>query len=89
MALHHFWKVLPRLSGQGISPRSVSMSGPHSFHSSTFSMMMTSGFARSAQSTITHARSRMFRSTGLPPLALEKCLQSGENQARPTCFPAT
>jgi len=30
---------------------------------------------------------RMLRSTGLPPLALEKCLQSGENQARPMCLP--
>ncbi len=36
------------------------MSGPQSFHSSTFSMVITSGLARSAHSTMIQARSRMF-----------------------------
>ena len=31
--------------------------------------------------------SRMFLSFGLPPLAFEKCLQSGENHANPTGLP--
>ena len=38
------------------------------------------------RSTI-HARPRIFRSTSAAPLALEKCLQSGENHASPTGRP--
>ena len=37
----------------------------------------------------THASPLIFFSTGLPPLAFEKCLQSGLNHASPTRRPAT
>ena len=65
-----------------------SFRGHQVWNSSTFSTIMTSGFARCAQSTTTHARSRICFWTGLPPLALEKCLQSGENHPRPTSLPS-
>jgi predicted metal-binding protein len=35
----------------------------------------------------THASERIFFSTGFPPRALLKCVQSGENHAMPTGCP--
>ena len=48
---------------------------------------MMRGATSRAQVTTTQARSRIRFSTGFPPLALLKCLQSGENQASPTGRP--
>jgi hypothetical protein len=45
------------------------------------------GCASAAHRQTTQARLRMFLLTGLPPLAREKCLQSGEAQSRPTGRP--
>jgi hypothetical protein len=81
---HQRRNVNPRRSGHG-SP--VSSSGPQSSNSSTFSSMMTRGRTAFPQRTTTHARPRIFLSTGFPPFALLKCLQSGENQASPTGRP--
>ena len=49
---------------------------------------MTRGLTVAAQRITTQHSPRIFFSTGLPPLALEKCLQSGENHASPTGRPA-
>jgi hypothetical protein len=49
--------------------------------------MITRGAALSAQRTTTQASERIVFSTGLPPLAREKCLQSGDAQSRPTGRP--
>ena len=46
--------------------------------------MITRGRVLAAQRNATQANPLIFFSTGLPPLALEKCLQSGLNQTNPT-----
>ncbi len=56
---------------------------PHVLNSSTFSSMMTRGRVFEAHRSATHAKPRIFFSTGLPPFALEKCLQSGDNHTKP------
>ena len=61
--------------------------GPQVWNSSTFSRMMTLGRTVPAHRSTIQASPRMFLSTGFPPLALLKCLQSGENQASPTGRP--
>ncbi|MPM35521.1 hypothetical protein SDC9_82114 [bioreactor metagenome] len=61
--------------------------GPHVLNSSTFSSIITLGFTVAAHRTATHAKPLMFFSTGLPPLALLKCLQSGLNQQSATGLP--
>ena len=73
----HRLNVMPLRRGQGW----LSISGPQVWNSSTFSNTMTSGLAMPAHFSTIHARPRIFFSTGFPPFALEKCLQSGENQA--------
>ena len=78
-------KVLPFFAGSGFAlPSAAISSGPHVLNSSTFSSMMTLGLHLAAQRSVTQARPRIFFSTGLPPLALEKCLQSGGSHTRPT-----
>src|ERR1700683_4755323 len=65
----------------------VTLRGPQVSNSRTFSSMITRGLTLAAQRITTQARPRIFFSTGLPPLALEKCLQSGLNHASPTLRP--
>lgn len=54
----------------------------------SFSNIITLGLTSPAHLQATQASPRMFLSFGLPPFALLKCLQSGENQARPTGCPS-
>ena len=63
-------------------------SGPHVWISGTFSSIRTFGRTVYAHLMATHASPLMFLSTGFPPFAREKCLQSGENHASATGFPA-
>ncbi|MNL64879.1 hypothetical protein D3C87_1891410 [compost metagenome] len=71
---------------------SFSSSGPQVTNSSTFSKKMTRGLLRSpslrTHSTTMVARPRIFFDTGLPPLAFEKCLQSGDAHSMPTGRPS-
>lgn len=60
---------------------------PQVLISGTFSMTMTRGLTLSAHLTRTHDRPRISFLTGVPPLAREKCVQSGENQAKPMGYP--
>ncbi|MDT4863639.1 hypothetical protein FQZ97_983550 [compost metagenome] len=64
-----------------------SPSGPQSWNSSTFSRKIIRGRVAWAHWITTQARLRIFRFTGLPPLALLKCRQSGEAQRMPTGCP--
>lgn len=81
-------KVRPFFAGSG---KPLLSSGPHVLNSSTFSSTITRGrwpaLNALAQRTTSHARPRTLFSTGLPPFALLKCLQSGENHASPTRRP--
>ena len=52
--------------------------------SGTFSSIITRGLTSNAHLIETQARPLILLSTGLPPFAREKCLQSGENQASAT-----
>lgn len=60
----------------------------HVLNSSTFSSIITLGLTSPAHLQATQARPRMNLSFGFPPLALLKCLQSGENHASPTGCPS-
>ena len=46
--------------------------------------MIIRGRVRSAHLRAIQAKPRIFFSTGFPPFALEKCLQSGLSQTSPT-----
>ena len=50
--------------------------------------MITRGRTVPAQRRTIQARPLICLSTGFPPLALEKCLQSGDAHSRPTGLPA-
>lgn len=64
-----------------------SSSGPQPANSATFPRRMTRGRSAAAQRTTTQASERIFCFFGLPLLATEKSVQSGEAQRSPTGRP--
>ena len=79
------WPSVPRQSQSRHSQRGTS--GPQSANSRTFSRQMIRGLTCSAHLQTIQASDLIDFSTGFPPFAREKCLQSGLAHRRPTGFP--
>ena len=76
-----------RRPGLCLDRLAVGIKRPHVWNSSTFSNVISLGRTSSAHRTTTHARSRMCCERGFPPLAFEKCVQSGEACSTSTGWP--